>query len=111
MAFCDLATNQQKRANDIVRVHHALTVSHVNHRSSALADALRPVPNFTVGGWAWVNLSASTIRQVVKASTDAKVLKAKLALNWTGPYKVVAMGPCSAVETPDGSPLGRHLLH
>ena len=28
-----------------------------------------------------------TIRQSVKANTDAKVLKAKLALNWTGRYK------------------------
>ena len=42
--------------------------------------------------------------------TDAKVLKAKLALNWTGPYKVLAVGPCSSAETPDGSPLGDNLL-
>ena len=53
--------------------------------------------------------SASTIRQGVKANTDAKVLKAKLALNWTGPYKVLAVGPCSSVQT-DGSPLGDNLL-
>ena len=77
----------------------------------ATADALRPAPNFTVGGWASVHNSASTIRQGVKANTDAKVLKAKLALNWTGPYKVLAVGPCSAAETPDGSPLGSNLLY
>ena len=87
LAYCDLATDRQKRANDIVRAHHALTVSRVNRRNSALADALRPAPNFAVGGWAWVYNSASTIRQGVKATTDAKVLKAKLGLNWTGPYK------------------------
>ena len=81
LAYCDFATNRQKRANDIVRAHHALTVSHVNRRNSALADALRPAPNLIVGGWAWVYNSASTIRQGVKANTDAKVLKAKLALN------------------------------
>ena len=34
--------------------------------------------------------SASTIRQGVKANPDAKVLKAKLALNWTGLYKTLA---------------------
>ena len=56
----------------------ALTVSRVNRRNSALADALRPAPNFTAGGRAWVYNSSSTIRQGVKASTDAKVLKAKL---------------------------------
>ena len=47
----------------------------------------------------------------MKANTDAKVLKAKLALNWTGPYKVLAVGPCSSVQTPDGSPLGDNLLY
>ena len=110
LAYCDLATHRQKRANDIVRAHHALTVSRVNSRNSALADPLRPAPNFATGGWARVYNSASTIRQGVKANTDAKVLKAKLALNWTGPYMILAVGPCSAAETPDGSPLGDNLL-
>ena len=55
--------------------------------------------------------SASIIRQGVTANTDAKVLKAKLALNWTGPSKVLAVGPCSSAETPDGSPLGENLLY
>ena len=85
LAYCDLAADRQKRANDIVRAHHALTVTRVNRRNSALADALRPAPNFATGDWAWVYNSASTIRQGVKVDTDAKVLKAKLALNWTGP--------------------------
>ena len=85
LAYCDLATDWQKRANDIVRAHHRLTVSRVNHRNSALADALRPAPNFATGAWTWVYNSASTIRQGAKANTDAKVLKAKLALNWAGP--------------------------
>ena len=111
LAYGHLATDQQKRANDILRAHHALAVSRVNRRNSALLDALRPAPNFTVGGWAWVYNSASTIRQGVEANTDAKVLKAKLALNWTGPCKVLAVGPCSAAETPDDSPLGSKLLY
>ena len=46
----------------------------------------------------------------MKANTDATVLKAKLALNWTDPYKILSVGPCSAAETPDGSPLGINLL-
>ena len=62
-----------------------------------------------MGGWAWVYNSAPTIRQGVKANTDAKVLKAKLALNWTGPYKVLAVGPYYAAETPDGASLGSNL--
>ena len=111
LAYCDLATDRQQRANDIVRKHHALTVSRVNRGNSAFANALRPTPKFAVGGWAWVYNSACTIRQGVKANTDAKMLEDKLALNWTGPYKVLAVGPCSSAETPDGSPLGDNLLH
>ena len=111
LAYCDLATYQQKRANDLVRAHHALTFSRVNQINSALADALRPAPFFATDGVAWVYDSASTIRQGAKANTDAKVLKAKLALNWTSTYKIRAVGPCSAAETPDGSPLGSNLLY
>ena len=85
LANCDLATDRQKRAKDVVHAHHALTVCRVNRRNSALADALRSAPNFAVGGWSWVYNSAPTIHQGVKANTDAKVLKAKLALNWRGP--------------------------
>ena len=47
----------------------------------------------------------------MKANTDAKVLKTKLALNWTGPDKILTVGPCSVAETPDGSPLGGNLLY
>ena len=81
LAYGDMVADRQQRANDIVRKHHALTVFRVNRRNSARADALRPAPKFAVGGWAWVYNSASTIRQGVKANTDAKVLKAKLAFN------------------------------
>ena len=52
LAYCDLATDRQQRANDMVREHHALTVSRDNHRNSALADGLRPAPKFAAGGWA-----------------------------------------------------------
>ena len=52
LAYFDAAAGRQQRANDIVRKRHALTVSRVNHRNSALTDALRPTPKFAVGGWA-----------------------------------------------------------
>ena len=54
--------------------------------------------------------TAATIRQGAKPDTNAKVLKTKLSLNWTGTYKVLAVGPCSLADTPDGSPLGAKLL-
>ena len=79
-----MATDRLQRAYDIVREHHALTVSRVERRNSALSDALRTVPKFAVDGWMWVHNLAATIRQGAKWGTDAKVLKVKLSLNWTG---------------------------
>ena len=82
----------------------------MEHSNSALSDALRPVPEFAVGGWVWVYNPAATIRQGTKTDTDAKVLKAKRSLNWTGPYKFLAAGPCSSADNPHGSPLSAKLL-
>ena len=100
LAYCDLATDHQQREHDIVREHHALTVSH----------ALRAVPKFAVGGWVWVYNTAATIRQGAKTDTDAKVIKAKISLSSTGPYKVLAVGPCILADTSHGSPLGDKIL-
>ena len=61
MACCDLATDRQQRASDIVRKHHELTVFLLDRRNPALAGVLPPVPKFAVGGWAWVYNSASTL--------------------------------------------------
>ena len=47
----------------------------------------------------------------MKANTHAKLLKAKLVLNWTGPCKVLVVGPCSSADTPNGSPVGDNLLY
>ena len=55
--------------------------------------------------------TAATVRQGAKTDTDTNVLKAKLSLTWTGPYKVLAVGPCSSSDTPDGSPLGAKFLY
>ena len=83
----------------------------MERRNSALADALRAVPKFTFGDCVWVYNTAATIRQGAKTDTDAKVFKAKLSLNWTDPCKVLAVGPCTPADTPDGSPLGDKLLY
>ena len=109
LAYCDLA--RQQHANDIVREMHSLTVSRVKRRKSALSNALRQVPNFVVGNWVWLCNTASTICQGTKAGTDAKVHKTKFAPNWTRPCKILAVGPCSSSDTPDGTPLWDKLLY
>lgn len=74
-------------------------------RNPVLSDALRPVPKFVVGGWVRVYNVATTICHGVQTDTSAKVLKVKLLLNWTGPYKILAVRPSSSTDTPDCSPL------
>ena len=39
------------------------------------------------------------------------MLKTKLALNWTGPCKILAVGRCPSSDTPNGPPLGGKLLY
>ena len=111
LAYCDLATNRQQHAYVIVREHHALTATRVERRNSALSDAVRAVPKFAVGVWVRAYNTAATIRQGAQTDADAKVLKAKLSLNWTSPYEVLEVGPCTPAETPDGSRLGVKLLY
>ena len=52
-----------------------------------------------------------TIRQELRKGADNKVFREKLSLNWTGPFKIIAVGPAPAADTPDGRPLGDKLLY
>ena len=49
LAYCDLATDHQQRANDTVRGHHAHTVARSNRRNSALSHATLEVHHFVSG--------------------------------------------------------------
>ena len=112
LAHCDLASERQQRANDVVRKLHVSTVSRVERQNSVFSDALRQVTNFVEGYWVWLYNTASTLRQGANDSTDAKkVLKTKFARNWTGPYEILVVGPCPFSGTQDGSPLGDKLLY
>ena len=111
LVYCDLACERQQRAYEHVREQHALTVARVNGRNSALSDALLRRPKYTAGGRVWVYNTTATIRQGLRKGADNKVLKEKLSLNWTGPFKIIAVGPSSAADTPDGRPLEDKLLY
>ena len=109
-AYCDLAADRQRRSYDIVREQHAITVSRLARRHSTLTDALHKTPAYAAGGWVWVYNTAATIRQGATKDAGGGVLKSKLALNWTGPYKILAVGPCPAAASPDARPVGEKLL-
>ena len=113
LEYVDVAADSQRRSYALVCEQHALNVARVERRNSALSlsDGLRQLPIYAIGVWVWTYNTAATIRQGVKAGTDFKVLKAKLSLNWTGPFKVLAVGPSPAEATPDGRPLASKLLY
>ena len=73
LTYFDVATDRQQRAYDIVRKHHALTISRVERRNPALSDALRANLKFAIGCWVWVYNTAVTIRLGAKTDTDAKL--------------------------------------
>ena len=111
LAYCDLPIDRQQRASDIVRKHHVLTASRFNRRTPpSPTRCVRHLNLAWVVGHGYKN-PASTVRQGVKANMDAEVVKAKRAVNWTGPYKVRAVDPCSSADTLDSSPLGENLLY
>ena len=68
-------------------------------------------PTYTIDNWVWVYYTAATIRQGAKFGTDAKVLKAKLSLNWAGPFKILAVGPAPSDSTPGGRPLAAKFIY
>ena len=110
LEHCELAADRQRRAYALVREQHALTVSRAERRNSALSDSLKELPIYAVGGWVWIYNTAATIRQGAKSGTAAKVLKETLSLNWTGLFKILAVGPSPPDSTPDDRPLADKLL-
>ena len=109
LEYCDLPADRQRRSYELVREQHNLSVSRIERRNSALSHALQKLPVYKIGEWVWIYNSESTIRQGVRSGTDDKVLKAKLSLLWTGPFKILAVGPCA--KAPDGKPLADKLLY
>ena len=81
LEYWDLAADRKRRANALFREQHALTVSRVECRNSALSNAFKQLPTYTVGGWVWVYNTVATIRLGAEAGTDATVFKEKLSLH------------------------------
>ena len=53
-----------------------------------------------VHDWVWVYNTAATIRQGLRKGADSKVVKEKLPLSWTGPFKITAVDPSSRLTNP-----------
>ena len=102
LAYCDLARECQQQACEVVRERHTITVARVDGRNSALSGALLCRPTYTVSGWIWMYNTAVTIQGARKGTNDTEK---------PGPFKVLAVGPSAAKDTPDGRLLGAKRLH
>ena len=52
LEYCDLAADRQRCVYALVR-EHAIPVSCVERRISALSDAFKQHPTYTIGDWVW----------------------------------------------------------
>ena len=110
-AYVDLATGRQQRSYRAVRELHAIYVSRLDRGNALIMDTLRRSPSFTTGGWAWIYNTAATICLCAKKDTDATILKTKLSSDWSGPFKILDVGPAPASAVPDGRALHGKLLY
>lgn len=85
-------------------------MTRIERRNSALAGSPRSTLTYTAGQWVWSYKTIVTIYQGSKKDKDDKVLKAKLSLNWTGSYKILAVRPAGTAGTPDRRPMATKLL-
>ena len=110
LEYCDLARDRQRLAYRLVREHHAIESSRIARANHALSDVFHKRPLFTAGSWVWVYNSKLAARQSISDEDEReRALKSKLSLNWTGPFKVLRVGPCESA--PDGQPVGDKLLY
>ena len=61
LAYINLATDRQQRAYLIVRELYAIAAARLQLRNAPILASLLRSPPFTVGGWAWIYNSGSTI--------------------------------------------------
>lgn len=60
-SLSDLIHERQQRVYELVREYHALTITRINCRNSAISEALFRRPSYTVDGWVLIDNTATTI--------------------------------------------------
>ena len=91
LLYLDIVRERQQRAFELVQESHLIGMSRIQRSNTKLLAILHKLPNFEVGNWVWIYNPQATVGQDV--SEDDSHLVTKLPLNWTGPYKILVVGP------------------
>ena len=108
LEYCNFAVDRHKRAYELVREQHSLNVSRMERRNAKLSDALYQRPRYNMTSAVGCGCTIQRLRPAKAQNKDPR-FKAKISLNWTGPFKILAVGPCDSA--PDRRPVGKKLLY
>lgn len=112
----DLMRDKQIRAYDLVRREDRIIKAKHEASNTRLNAIIQRRQKFEAGNWVWIYDDKSTItgggKHVLKkqdGGSDRKsfAMVSKLALCWTGPYKILCVGPG---KTRDGRVVGAKLV-
>ena len=106
LLYLDIVRERQQRAFELVQESHLIAMSKIQRSNTKLLTILHKLPNFEVGSWVWIYNPQATVGQGV--SENNSHLMTKLSLNWTGPYKILVVGPGLG---PDGQPVADKTLN
>ena len=111
--YLELMRDRQVKAYELVKEEDRLIKARHEANNKHLAEPINRRPKFEVGGWVWVYDGKRTItgggKHVLKTSeADFRSKKftstAKLAQCWTGPYKILFVGPATTSSNEKGGP-------
>ena len=107
LLYLDIVRERQQLAFELGQESHLIAISKIQRPNTKLLAILHKLPNFEVGNyWVWIYNPQATAGQGV--SDDSSHLATKLPLNWTGPYKILVVGPGLG---PDGRPVADKTLY
>ena len=106
LLYLDIVRERQQRTFELVQESHLIAMSTIQRFKTKLLAILHKLPNFEVRNWVWIYNLQATVGQGV--SEDNSHLVTKLSLNWTGPYKILVVGPGPG---PDGRPVADKTLY
>ena len=91
LLYLDIVRERQQHAFELVQESHLIAMSKLQRSNTKLLAILHKLLNFEVGNWVWIYNSQATVGQGV--GEDNSHLMTKLSSNWTGPYKILVVGP------------------